>query len=207
MRILNINSYYYSSSVHRQLQLAINDKGIDSISFVPLSVGYIARDECRYPYEENVRGFECYNSRDRYIFHLKHSKILKVAMKEFDFTEYDCIHAHSLFSNGYIALKINEQYGTPYVVTVRDTDVNTFFRKMPHLRNLGNRILLNASAVIFLSKAYRENVIKKYVKQKNYILNKSYVIPNGIDPFWLRNKGKPRTIKIILLSIYYRLVL
>ena len=195
MKILNINSYYYSSSVHRQFQLAIREKGIESITFAPLAVGYKPREECRYEEEKYVKKFECFNNRDRYIFHLKHKKIQNTAFKEFNFEEFDCIHAHSLFSNGYIALKIYEEYGIPYIVTVRDTDVNTFFRKMPHLRNLGNRILLNASAVVFLSQAYRDHVINKYVKQKKIIVGKSHIIPNGIDEFWLNNKGIPKSIQ------------
>ena len=40
--------------------------------------------------------------------------------------EYSLIHAHSLFSNGYIAMRIKQDYGIPYIVAVRNTDVNTF---------------------------------------------------------------------------------
>ena len=32
MKILNINSYYYSSTVHRQLQKALQAIGIDTLS-------------------------------------------------------------------------------------------------------------------------------------------------------------------------------
>ena len=54
MRILNINSYYYSSTVHRQLQKALQANGIDTITYVPLARGYVPRDECIYGDEKTV---------------------------------------------------------------------------------------------------------------------------------------------------------
>lgn len=185
MRILNINSYYYSSSVHKQLQKSLIENEIKSITYAPLARGYIPRDECQYNKEDNVIKAECYNEIDRYIFHIKHSKIAKNIVDKFDFNDYDCLHAHSLFSNGYIAMKMKKRYGIPYIVAVRDTDLNTFFRKMIHLRGLGNKILMEAESIVFLSKPYKDYLIERYVKEKykDLILRKSYVIPSGIDNF------------------------
>ena len=197
MRILNINSYYYSSSVHKQLQKSLIENEIKSITYAPLARGYIPRDECQYNKEDNVIKAECYNEIDRYIFHIKHSKIAKNIADKFDFNDYDCLHAHSLFSNGYIAMKMKKRYGIPYIVAVRDTDLNTFFRKMIHLRGLGNKILMEAESIVFLSKPYKDYLIERYVKEKykDLILRKSYVIPSGIDNFWLENKGSLKTLK------------
>ncbi len=197
MRILNINSYYYSSSVHKQLQKSLIENEIKSITYAPLARGYIPRDECQYNKEDNVIKAECYNEIDRYIFHIKHSKIAKNIVDKFDFNDYDCLHAHSLFSNGYIAMKMKKRYGIPYIVAVRDTDLNTFFRKMIHLRGLGKKILMEAESIVFLSKPYKDYLIERYVKEKykDLILRKSYVIPSGIDNFWLENKGSLKTLK------------
>ena len=168
MKILNINSYYYSSSVHKQLQKALGGRQqLDLFTYAPVARGYMPREECQYGEEERVRRVECYNKNDRYIFHIKHCKILNNLIHEFDVNRYNKLHAHSLFSNGYIAMKIKEQYGIPYIVAVRDTDVNTFFKKMIPLRGLGNKILMEAESIIFLSKSYRENLIERYVKDKN----------------------------------------
>ena len=191
MKILNINSYYYSSSVHRHLQNAIQGQGIDSISYVPLAKGYIPRDECKYEYNEHVVISECYNAIDRYIFHVKHTKILREINKQINLLDFDCLHAHSLFSYGYISMKINEKLGIPYMVAVRDTDVNTFFKYMVHLRSMGIKILERSSSIIFLSPSYRNFLIQKYVPKRirETVFAKSMIIPNGIDGFWLRNKN------------------
>lgn len=194
MKILNINSYYYSSSVHRQIQIALLDIDINSLTYVPLAKGYVPREECKYERKEYIDSTECYSVKDRYIFHIKHQKILNDISKRYDFDQFDWLHAHSLFSNGYIALQIKKKFGVPYIVAVRDTDINTFFKYMIHLRKIGIQILKGAEKVIFLSEPYRNQLIDRYVpaKLKEEIFAKTAIIPNGIDDFWLQNKGYPK---------------
>lgn len=88
-------------------------------------------------------------------------------------------------------MNIKRKYGIPYIVAVRNTDINTFFKHMVHLRYLGIRILKNADKIIFLSEPYKDYLISKYVPDnlKKDVYDKSLVIPNGIDKFWLENKG------------------
>ncbi|MFW6016903.1 MAG: glycosyltransferase family 4 protein, partial [bacterium] len=78
----------------------------------------------------------------------------------------------------------------PYLVAVRDTDVNQYFKKAKHLKRYAVNILRNAAVVVFLSKPYKENVINKFVprRYRDDILENSRVIPNGISSFWLSNK-------------------
>ena len=49
--------------------------------------------------------------------------------------------------------------------------------------------MLNAKAVFFLSESYRKQVFDKYVpkRYKEVLMQKSYIVPNGIDDFWLNN--------------------
>ena len=105
------------------------------------------------------------------------------------------VHAHSLFSAGYAAMKLYKAQGIPYVVAVRNTDVNTFFHYMVHLRRLGVKVMENAAAVIFLSPAYKRTVLDKYIpkRKREIIAKKSFVIPNGIDKLYLDNT--PSVIK------------
>jgi len=191
MKILNINSYYYSSTVHGQLQSALHSKDVDSLTYVPLAKEYVPRDECKFVNEDHIKKSTCYNELDRYFFHVKHNKILVDIKKRINIQEFDCLHAHSLFSNGYIALKIKESFGLPYIVAVRDTDLNTFFKYMFYLRRLGIKILKESDKIVFLSQPYRDYLIQNYIpkKMKEDILIKSEIIPNGIDDFWLKNKG------------------
>lgn len=108
------------------------------------------------------------------------------------------IHAHTLFSAGYTAWRIFNRYKIPYVVAVRNTDVNVFLRNMIHLRPVGVKILRDASAVIFISPAYKRFVFNRFIPShyKSIIEGKSYVLPNGIDDFYL-NSSNSNHIKTI----------
>ncbi|MDK2828110.1 MAG: L-malate glycosyltransferase [Clostridium butyricum] len=191
VKILHINSYYSSSSFYKNLYDNQIENGLDIDVFVPISSSVILNNSDLGKYTTVSVNHGKY---DRILFFLKHNKIYKDIIRRFKIGEYSVIHAHSLFSNGYIAYKLKQEYGVPYIVAVRNTDVNVFFKYMVHLRKLGIQILQEADKVIFLSKSYRDFVIQKYVpeKFKKEIFNKAEIIPNGIDDFWFNNKGNIR---------------
>ena len=186
MKILHINSYYSGSKFYKNLYESQNNMGFDIDVFVPVASNAKFAD---FNYGKYTIISRNHNKYDRLFFHIKHNKIFRDIQAKYNISDYSIIHAHSLFSNGYIALKLKRKYAIPYIVAVRNTDVNVFFEKMIQLRSLGVEILKEAAHVIFLSKSYEEQVISKYVPQnlKNYIKSKVSIIPNGIDDFWHYN--------------------
>jgi glycosyltransferase involved in cell wall biosynthesis len=98
-----------------------------------------------------------------------------------------CVHAHSLFSAGGTAYDLHRERATKYIVAVRNSDVNLYFKYAIHLRSTGARILAAAERVIFLSPAYRDYVLERYVPRSAQadIAHKAIVVPNGIDSSWL----------------------
>lgn len=185
LKILHINSYFANGHFYRHLYDEQVKQGQNISVFLPVS----RQTSIEYTYPEYVDLVRCYNERDRYLFFPKHWKMIKEAINRYQNKDFDIIHAHSLFSNGYIAFKFAKKTGVPYVVAVRNTDVNVFFKKLFFLRFLGKRILLNANKVVFISHPYREQVIKTYfsASEQESIRQKSVVIPNGIDSFWFDN--------------------
>lgn len=195
MKVLHINSYYSTSRFYKNLyEIQKERENFKTDVFVPVSNYFL---ESNFNFGEYTIISKNYNKFDRIIFHLKAYKILKDIQKKYDIEKYDILHAHSLFSNGVIAWKLYKKYNIPYVVAVRNTDLNIFFKKMIHLRKLGINILKDSKKIIFLSKSYEENIIKNYIPKKfrKKIQEKSTVIPNGVDNFWIENKNKIKTIK------------
>lgn len=191
MKILHINSYYSVSGFYKNLYDEQKKKGLDISVYVPVST---KMDISKFNLGEYSTISKNHGKYDRFVFHLKHKKIINDITKRYTIDEFSLIHAHSLFSNGYIALNLKKNFGIPYIVAVRNTDVNVFLKRMIHLRKLGVEILKEAENIIFLSESYRENTIEKYVPNKlnKYIYNKSMIIPNGIDDFWFQNLGEPK---------------
>lgn len=183
MKILHINCNYVGTTLHQLMIEELERQGIENEVFVPVYDKNVAVIKPN----RNVYVSECFHKWDRVIFDYKQKKIIQAIEEHYDISEFDLIHAYTLFTDGNAARILSEKYGIPYVAAVRNTDVNDFLKKMVHLRNRGIKTMKEAEKVFFLSDAYRKNVFEKYVPNKECsgILNKSVIMPNGIDKFWL----------------------
>ena len=199
--VLHINCNYIGTPLHQTMVEHLSALGIDNLVFVPTYNANTAIIKAN----SNVRVCECFNKWDRLLFDYKQSKIIAGLEKNLEPAEFDLIHAYTLFTDGNCARKISKKYGIPYVVAVRNTDVNTFFKLRPHLRKRGIQIMQDAEAVFFLSKTYRDQVFNQYIPRElqEAMLKKTYIIPNGIDDFWHTNKNNEnRTIHSPIRLIY-----
>ena len=185
MKVLHINCNYMSTALHQTMVAHLDTQGVESTVFAPV---YSLGNSIITP-RENVVACECFYKWDRTCFYHKQKKIQRALEAKICVKEFDLIHAYTLFTDGNSAYELSKKYSIPYVVAVRDTDVNAFFKWRPHLRSRGAEILANAKAVFFLSPAYKEQVLSKYIPQalREYIADKSHIVPNGIDDFWFEN--------------------
>lgn len=183
MKVLHIANDYYGSRLYKNLFDKQNLDGIQTSIVVPLNYKYSG------VLEDNVINLPCFNMIDRIFYFTKQRKIVKGIRNRVDIATYNVTHAHTLFSAGYAAFQLKKVYSIPYVVAVRNTDVNLFFNRMILLRRLGVHVLEHAEKIVFLSPVYAETVIKKYVPKalKDSIAKKVEIIPNGIDDFFFQN--------------------
>lgn len=188
MHVLHINCNYIGTTLHQLMIEKLDKLGIENQVFVPT---YDKNLAVITP-NKNVLVSECFKKWDRILFDYKQQKIQKALEREINCKKYDVIHAYTLFTDGNCARKLSKKYGIPYVVAVRNTDVNDFFRLMPHLRHRGVKTMLEAKAVFFLSESYRKQVFEKYIPKKYHdeIQRKTYIVPNGIDDFWFKNLNR-----------------
>ena len=209
MKVLHVCSYYITSKLYRNLVENLEELGTKQDVYVPVNSDELINkfsgtnnDKTKYIYSK------CFNKIDRVSFRLKNKKIYNDLQDKIDLDSIDISHAHSLFVNGYVSYKLKKEKNIDYIVAVRNTDVNTFFKKMPHLRKIGVKILENAKQVVFISPRYKKHVIDTYIPEelKKSIEEKSVVIPNGIDKFWFDNlnmKSKPidkNNVKLIYVG-------
>ena len=185
MRVLHINCNYLGTTLHQLMIEELDALGIENEVFVPT----FDKNAAVIKPNQNVYVSECFRKWDRLLFDYKQSKILKAIEERYDVAKYDLIHAYTLFTDGNAARVLSEKYGVPYVVAVRNTDVNDFFKKMIFLRNRGVKNLNAAQKIFFLSETYKETVLNTYVPQtmKAGILERSLILPNGIHDFWHEN--------------------
>lgn len=187
-RILHINCNYILSSLHQCLIERLDSVELKNDVFVAT---YDKSRSIIRPHK-NVNIVECFHKWDRVNFRYKQAKICKSIEKNYNLREFDCIHAYTLFTDGNSAMRLSEKFDIPYVVAVRNTDVNDFFAKRFLLRDRGITIMRGAQAIFFLSESYRKQVFEQYVPQKyrEDLFRKTHIVPNGIDDFWLNNSPK-----------------
>lgn len=190
MNILHINSNYRYSALHSELIVRLNTQGISNRIFMPIHE-HSEKDFVHVPFSE-IDSPISFKRNDRFFFFLKQRKIRNIIKNQINVAEFNIIHAHTLFTDGYAAYRLHNEYKIPYIVAVRNTDINIFFKKRIFLKKLGVEILKNASSIIFLSKVHYEEVMNSYIPEmeKANIDKKVEILPNGIDKFWLENKNR-----------------
>lgn len=206
MKLLHICSDYSNQELYKQMVIHLKEENLEQIVYVPV----------RKESEINKYNIEAYNNiqivydhclrkRHRFLFKMKIAHITNRIIAKIDLKKIELIHGHFLFSDGAVALKIKQKFNIPYVVTVRNTDVNLFFKYMFHLRCKGIEILLNAERIIFLTPAYVNEVISKYIPTVLHekIKKKISILPNGLNEYWIENINQRIKQKTDLLKILY----
>jgi glycosyltransferase involved in cell wall biosynthesis len=207
--ILHINSYLICSSLYINLFEKISSRFFNQYVLTP----YNKKRFTPFNYEiENVNfDFDPYlYFKDRVLFKSKIQKGFKIFLEKKN-TDFDFIHAHTLFSDGALAYEIWKSKGIPYSVTIRNTDFNFFWKYFFFLRGYAEDILNGSSRVIFLNNAYRKRFLSKLsTKTLSNIQNKISVIPNGIDDFWhknnelSKNEYENEVIKALFVGSFYK---
>ena len=190
--ILHITNDYTGSTVYKNLVLGLDRIGIPQIVYTAFR-----RKE---KFESNHVEFSVLYSEilyspilnygvDRLFFPVKILKIIRDIESKIDFSNISIIHAHTWYSDGAVAYYLSLKYGIPYIISVRNTDINVFQKKLIYLNSFGRKIINKSRRVILISESYKEKFInlKSLNSIKDELKLKTLVIPNGVEKFWLEN--------------------
>lgn len=187
MKVLHICNGFCGSKVHGNLYSCFDDKGLEQ------TVYSFLRDKSKA--DRNV--FDGRNTDfvispilkpyHRLLFHLKMHDVYRDLRQRLADMNYDLVHATSLFSDGVLAYKLWKEYGIPYMVTVRNTDINEFLGYAPHTWPAGISVLKHAQKIVFISRAPMEKFCNHIAIKTilNEIKSKMVLQPNGIDDYWI----------------------
>ena len=195
MKILFLCTFYHRAMIFYDAIQSLRPLGYQVTVFNAVAKGERIDEKYRGIMDENVIHCECFKKNDRFTYFRKQRKIRKALLREVEIGNYDLIHSHTFFNGGWTVRQIWKQFGVPYVVTVRNTDLNSFLR-VPGFRVIARSIARDANAIQFLSKAYEEAFLEKCFSLlvRAMIKEKCKVIVNGAESFWLENRGKPKLL-------------
>lgn len=196
--VLHICSYYSRKSIYRDLMAKMAGLGFKQVLFTAIRTKLdidqyriLDNDDFEFHYALVLKPFH------RLFYYMKIKRVFKELENRVYLPEIQLCHAHTLFSDGGLALELKRKYGIPYIVAVRNTDINIFFKYMIHLRPKCTEILKNASKVVFINYDQKKHLLEKY-KDSDFLASvseKSTIIPNGVDEFWHENHGSVKRIK------------
>ena len=193
LRILHLSNDFLWTKVHRNLYAQLDQLGVRQEIFTPLR-RHSNPDNNRIDFAvpgSAVRFSGVLSGYHRVLFRQKIRKLFR-DLDAFDIVgDCDLIHATTLFSDGALAYEAFKKYGKPYIVSVRNTDINMFLKFKPHLIFLVRKILDNAQRLVFISQSNFDNFFNHPLAAMfaDAYRSKAVVINNGIDRLWLDNRS------------------
>lgn len=205
MKILHITRGFYYTKVYRSLFDQLVDK-CDLEVYAPKNEYLDKNVSTPSNQKYKVYSSEIIRRQDNITYYPKIKRMNKDMNSTIEISKFNIIHAHSWFSDGAVAYENYKQNGTPYIVAIRNTDINKYFKFALHIRGYGYKILNNAKKIIFISESYRNKVLSGLLPEKvaNQISDKAIVVPNGLDDFWFNGQKKnmePKDDKLDLIFV------
>ncbi len=191
-KILHIANDYSGSTVYKNLIGELDHQKIEQIVYTPVKTALsIGKNEIELQTADSeiIYSNILNNSVDRIFYRLKVKKILNDIESKVDFSRVKLIHAHTWYSDGGVAYLLSKKYNIPYVVTVRNSDLNVFQKYLIHERAFGKKILEEAKSIVLIAASYKSRVLNLSSLQSiiKGLENKIKIIPNGVDPFWIEH--------------------
>ena len=205
--ILHVINSYSSTKLYKNLVEQVDLLGVPQVVYNPLRGKNKPKNKPEFKIKKSKIIYSKILNKytDRVFYRFKINKIVKDIEKKVDFSTVKLIHAHTWYSDGGVAYKLAMKYKIPYIIAVRNTDINLFQKYFIHERSFGREILLNSSKIILISASYRKKILGETNLNKisSIIESKTLIIPNGVDNYWLKNVyPKKNTLKKTLRIIY-----
>lgn len=207
--LLHITNDYSGSTVYKNLVGELDNLGLSQIVYNPIKEkSRIGKNKIGLEVSDSdiIYSHILNKTTDRVFYRKKIKKILKDIETKIDFSEIKMIHAHTWYSDGGVAYLLSKKYNIPYIVTIRNSDLNVFQKYLFHERSFGRKILERAEKVILIAASYKQRVLdlKSLEKIKSILQKKLQIIPNGVDPFWLSNflEKKSKNTNVIFNLLY-----
>lgn len=208
-KVLHICNDFFYSKVHSSLYQELDKLDIEQVVFSPVKKSTPENNR----FEGSNTSFiyaHILKPLHRFFFFHKVDKTVREIEKTVDLGQISCIHATTLFSDGMVARELHRKYGIPYIVAVRNCDVNVFLRYMPHLWWVHRAVLESAGKVVFITPNLRQRLLKHPTlwRLKTNTEDKSIVIPNGVNDFWINHlhaeKNNEHPHRLLYAGIFNR---
>lgn len=197
MHILHIPNDFIATKVHVGLFRELAAQGVKQTIYCPIRHTSLVGSNAFEADGTDIVYDYVIKPHHRYFYHIKRRDVFCSLQEKVNLKDIDLCHAATMLTDGGLAYKIYRKYHIPYMVAVRNTDINGFLDRAPNTWLAARKILRNANIIMFISQALMDkfsnhNVIKPILPE---IKDRMVLIPNGIDNYFLDHvKHSPRAI-------------
>lgn len=187
MKILHISNDFCLTKVHSMLYRELDGRGVEQTVFNPVrDAAHVGRNRFEGQHTAIIYA-HVVKPWHKYAYHLKRRHVFNELLKRINPLEYSLTHATTLLTDGGLAYQLYKRYGIPYIVAVRNTDVNEFLKFMPNTWIEARKILLNAKKIVFINKGLRDDLVRHPAIRgiASKIEEKFILMPNGINDYYL----------------------
>ena len=203
MKILQLAAYYNTNNLYKDLFTNLSRFDIEQEVYVN------TYNKTEYEFLNDKIKFNTFNNlefKDKFLMMSKAKTNYENVVNNIDLKSVDLIHAHTWFSDGTTAYKLKKEYGIKYMMAIRSTDMNVFYKYYIHLRKHALEIIKEAEKIVFISHSYK-NMFLEILRKNNLmeLSSKVMVIPNGINDFWydnlfLNRKNNKEKVRLIYVG-------
>jgi glycosyltransferase involved in cell wall biosynthesis len=188
IRILHLSSDFQYQKLYPNLVRALSSEDIDQVVYLQ------KRDLDRYTVLDGinnvtvVQSFQ-YKNWMKFFFKWRVHSIVSDIEKSVEISQISMTVSYFLFSDGSVANEIFKKFNIPFVVAIRNSDINHYFKYRFWLKKYAKEVMSNASVITFPAPSYI-NIIKRIVGEKFFnevIKDKIEIVGNIIDDRWFEN--------------------
>ena len=174
MKLLHLCSYFNTNQLYHDLFLNFDKRNISQIVYVPMKMTASKNTILNKKHNINFIFSKIFCHSDRLLYFKKIKKQWRdLKSKNIKFDEINLIHAHTLFSDGGLAYQLFGEYKIDYILSVRSTDIDIFYKYAIYLRKHIHNILINSKSVVFISHVLKEKLLDKLPFKIRYLVKKN----------------------------------
>lgn len=204
MKILHLNSNFLFTKIYEN-QIKSMPSDFDHIIYNPLKKSVKNHTNLKVLNPVNLDKLDSILSLKRL------SKSYKYLKQNIKLDQINIVHAHTLTNDGLLALRLFKRNKIPYILTIRNTDINFTLKYKKHLKKQFFDVIMSAKNVIFPNHSYKHKLLDIFKNNIKLVkkLNDSLVIPNGIDELWINNPSQnvktinKQNVKILFVGRIY----
>lgn len=189
LKILHLANNFAVNTLYANLLDNLSNLSISSSAICFSGQPSLLKNKIRPSYDYPVYFKFIKKPLDRFLYHRKINRCLEFVFEVISRDRPFLIHAHTLYSDGAIAYEVKRKFKIPYIVAIRNSDLNVFAKWRPDLSSYRDQILLESDGIILISPAYKAKLCS-LLKTELWlsIVDKIHIIPNGVDDFWFSDE-------------------